>query len=77
MTERELKISGMTCHHCVMMVKRELGKVPALEVKEVNIGTARVVFDESKVDPRQIEEAITEAGYAVVGGNAEVHGGRS
>lgn len=67
MTEKEFTITGMTCHHCVMAVKTELGKIPALEVKNVTIGTARVVYDESTVDPGRIREAVAEAGYTVVG----------
>jgi copper chaperone len=67
MTEREFRISGMTCHHCVMAVKRELGKITGLEVKDVRIGTAQVAYDESKVDPARIREAVAEAGYTLVG----------
>jgi copper chaperone CopZ len=50
-----------------MAVKRELGKIPSLEVNDVTIGTARVAYDESKVDPGRIREAVAEAGYTVVG----------
>ncbi len=67
MMEQEFKISGMTCHHCVMAVKRELGKIPALEVKDVKIGAVQVAYDESKVDPGRIREAVAEAGYTIVG----------
>jgi copper chaperone len=66
MTEKQLKISGMSCHHCVMAVQRELGKIPSLEVKDVHIGAARVVYDEAKVDLRRIQEAVSDAGYTVV-----------
>lgn len=66
MTEREFKISGMTCHHCVVAVKKELGKIPALEVKDVKIGSAQVAYDELKLDPVRIREAVAEAGYTVV-----------
>jgi len=66
MTEREIKISGMSCQHCVMAVKRELAKIAGLEVEEVKIGAARVAYDEAKVDQRRIQEAVVEAGYAIV-----------
>jgi copper chaperone len=67
MTQREFKISGMTCHHCVMAVKKELEKIQALDVKDVRVGTVQVAYDESKVDPGRIREAVAEAGYSVVG----------
>ena len=63
MTEKEIHIQGMTCHHCVMAVKQELSKLPAVQVRDVTIGTAVVVFDEAKITPDQLNAAIEEAGY--------------
>jgi copper chaperone len=65
MKEKEIKITGMNCNHCIMAVKKELAKL-SLEYSEVRIGSAKVSFDESKVTELQIEEAIIEAGFAVV-----------
>ena len=64
MTEKYVAISGMTCQHCVMAVRKELSKIPSLEVKEVTIGSALVRYDESAVKSGQIEAAIREAGYS-------------
>jgi copper chaperone len=60
----EIKIDGMTCNHCVMAVKKELSKIP-VESFDVQIGSAKVNFDGSKVQTEQIEKAIEEAGYKV------------
>ncbi|MEW6196093.1 MAG: cation transporter [Bacteroidota bacterium] len=60
----ELKIEGMTCGHCVMAVKKELSKLN-LESADVNIGSAQIKFDESKVTIFSIENAIETAGYKV------------
>lgn len=60
----EIKIDGMTCNHCVMAVKKELSKIP-VDSFDVQIGSAKVNFDESKVQTEQIEKAIEEAGYKV------------
>jgi copper chaperone CopZ len=65
MTTQEFKIEGMSCGHCVMAVKKELSKLN-LESAEVEIGSAKVNFDETKVDSSLIESAISEAGYKVV-----------
>lgn len=65
MTTMEFKIEGMSCGHCVMAVKKELAKL-RLESADVEIGSAKVKFDESTVDSAKIEEAISEAGYRVV-----------
>lgn len=64
MEAKNYKISGMTCMHCVMAVKKELSKV-GLESFDVEIGSAKVKYDESKVDSSSIDNAIVEAGYKV------------
>ena len=65
MTTQEFKIEGMSCGHCVMAVKKELSKLN-LESADIEIGSAKVNFDETKVNTATIENAITEAGYKVV-----------
>ncbi len=67
MKETEIRISGMSCNHCVMSVRKELSKIPGVDVKDVQIGSARVAYDENTVSPKQIAEAIAEAGYTVAG----------
>ncbi|MEW5842399.1 MAG: cation transporter [Bacteroidota bacterium] len=64
MTAKNYKIKGMTCMHCVMAVKKELSKV-GLESFEVEIGSAKVKYDESKVDSKMVDSAIIEAGYQI------------
>ena len=66
MTEKRIAIQGMSCNHCVMAVKKELMKLPDLQVREVQIGSVSVAYDESKVTPTQILTAITEAGYTPI-----------
>ncbi len=69
MKSQELKIEGMTCGHCVMSVKKELAKIANVVVEEVQIGKARVQYDESKVTRQILEHAVEEAGYKLVGIN--------
>lgn len=64
--KRQLAIEGMTCHHCVMAVKDELEKIPHLQVRNVDIGSASIEYDESQVSDEAIVEAIEEAGYFLV-----------
>lgn len=63
MKELELKIDGMTCRHCAMAVRKELAGMPGVEVQDVQIGAARVAFDETKVSLAQLHAAVKEAGY--------------
>lgn len=66
MKTAELKIKGMSCGHCVMAVKKELGKVAGVEVEDVQIGSARVKLDEATVAVEQLNQAVENAGYRVV-----------
>lgn len=66
MKAQELRIKGMTCGHCVMHVKKELGKMSHVQVDEVQIGKARVQYDEAKVSMHDFADAVERAGYTLV-----------
>ncbi len=66
MTEREFRIEGMSCQHCVLAVKKELAKVQGVEVRDVQIGSASVAYDETRTDTARLEAAIAKAGYRVL-----------
>jgi copper chaperone CopZ len=63
MKTQELKIAGMHCGHCVMSVRKELSKIRNLVVQDVQIGTARVQYDETLVREGDVAKAVDEAGY--------------
>ncbi|MCL5031581.1 MAG: cation transporter [Bacteroidetes bacterium] len=63
---QEFKIEGMSCQHCVMAVKKELNKIENIKVEDVQIGSAKVQYDENKISDKILIEAIEEAGYKVV-----------
>lgn len=60
-----IKIDGMSCMHCVKAVREELQKLD-LNLKSVEIGSARVEYDETKVSRDKIYDSIKEAGFKVV-----------
>jgi len=66
MKTAELKIEGMSCGHCVMAVKKELGKLTGVEIDEVQIGSARVRLDEKTIAVEQLNQAVEKAGYRVI-----------
>jgi copper chaperone len=66
MAETTIKIEGMSCQHCIMAVKKALGGIPAILQSDVQIGSAMVKYDESKIKKEDIESKIEEAGYRVV-----------
>ena len=66
MKSQEFKIEGMSCGHCVMAVRKELTRLDNVKVNDVQIGSAKVEYDESKTTADIIVNAIEEAGYKVV-----------
>ncbi|MDR3610056.1 MAG: cation transporter [Ignavibacteriaceae bacterium] len=66
MKTQEFRIDGMSCGHCVMAVRKELTKLENVKVDDVQIGKAKVEYDESKISEDRIINAIEEAGYKVL-----------
>ena len=62
---KEFKIEGMSCGHCVMAVEKELNKLE-IKSKNVEIGSAKIDFDPDKVSEEDIKNSITESGYIVI-----------
>ena len=65
MTETVIAIEGMSCQHCVMRVKKALTGLDGVKDSTVEIGSAKVTFDEIKIGEQEIKEAIIKAGDKV------------
>ena len=63
--KKEIKIEGMSCEHCVMAVRKNLSKLDLRKI-DVKIGTASIEFDETKINEKDIDKAIFEAGYKII-----------
>ncbi len=61
-TTTELKITGMTCNHCVMHTKKALEAVTGVDNAEVSLepGSAKVT---GTADVDALIAAVKEAGY--------------
>jgi copper chaperone len=65
MTEKRYTISGMSCNHCVMALRKELSNVAGVEILEATVGSALLSYEPDIVPERAILDAVEEAGYAV------------
>lgn len=65
MKEMTLKITGMSCQHCVNAVMEALKGVPGVTPTSVDIGAAKLTYDPEQATPEQIVDAVTEEGYQV------------
>ncbi|CAM3646888.1 copper chaperone CopZ [Cytobacillus oceanisediminis] len=62
-----LKVSGMSCGHCVKAVEGSVGKLNGVEKVSVDLdnGQVQVQYDSSAVSLEQIKETIDDQGYDV------------
>ncbi len=65
MAEITLKIEGMSCQHCVMHVKKAVDSINGVSSSDVAIGSAKVIYDDSKADKDAIVLAVRKAGYTI------------
>ncbi|NJE00160.1 copper chaperone [Thermococcus sp. LS1] len=60
-----LKISNMSCGHCVMTIRRALEKIGAKAEVSLENKTAVVEYDESKLKIEDLINAVAKFGYDV------------
>lgn len=65
MAETKMKIEGMSCMHCVEAVRKAINALEGVDEAKVEIGSADVKFDESRVSQADLEAAVVKAGYKV------------
>jgi copper chaperone CopZ len=64
MTTSEYQVTGMTCGHCEVAVRGEVGRLPAVEQIDISSATGRlVVRSADALDDAAVLAAVDEAGY--------------
>jgi copper chaperone CopZ len=67
MTSSTYTVRGMTCDHCVGSVTAEVTKIPGVTDISVDVKAGRLtILSDEPVPASVVEEAVEEAGYAVV-----------
>ena len=65
MATATLKVTGMSCEHCVRAVTQALKGTAGVHDAEVDLKAGRAVvdYDEGKTNPRQLANAVMDEGY--------------
>ena len=65
MATATLKVSGMSCQHCVRSVTSALQSIEGVERAEVDLskGRATVEYDAGLTNPRALANAVMDEGY--------------
>lgn len=62
--ELPISIEGMHCGGCVNRVTVALKRVEGVDVRSVEVGSARVAFDPEMTSKEEILEAINRIGFS-------------
>lgn len=65
MSTATLKVTGMSCEHCVRAVMNALTSADGVRGAEVDLKAGRAVvdYDEAKTTPRALANAVMDEGY--------------
>lgn len=63
---RTYTVTGMTCAHCVLSVREEVGEIAGVTEIDVDLASGRLTVA-GDVRDEDVKAAVAEAGYEVVG----------
>jgi copper chaperone CopZ len=63
MEQMSIHIAGMSCGGCVNSVRNALTRLPGVQIRQVQVGSATVAFDPSVTSPESVRAAIVNAGF--------------
>lgn len=67
MAANEYQVTGMTCGHCEMSIREEVGEIAGVTDIQVSAQTGKlVVTAANEVDDATVLAAVEEAGYSAV-----------
>ena len=67
MVASEYQVTGMTCAHCEMSVREEVGEIAGIDDIQVSAQTGKLVVAAADgVDDSEVLAAVEEAGYSAV-----------
>ena len=67
MASKNYQVTGMTCGHCEMSVREEVGEIPGVQDIQVSAQTGKLnVTAEGEIDDAKVLAAVEEAGYSAV-----------
>ncbi len=66
MVTKNYTVTGMTCGHCEMSVKEEVGEIAGVTAVTADHATGAVTVSGEGFTDEQVAAAIAEAGYELV-----------
>ncbi|MGW7463876.1 heavy-metal-associated domain-containing protein [Streptomyces xantholiticus] len=68
-------VTGMVCGHCATLVTEEISRIAGVTAVAVDVaGQTVTVTSDRRLDPRDMRNAVEEAGYELTAFHAVPHG---
>ena len=67
MKDANVEIGGMSCGSCVRRVTNALSKVDGVLKCDVEVGSAKVTYDEAGIDIQKLLDVVRQTGFSVKG----------
>ncbi|WP_139346529.1 heavy-metal-associated domain-containing protein [Sinomonas mesophila] len=66
MSTTEYQVTGMSCGHCEVSIRNEVGQIPGVKGIEISASTGRLVVtgSDGPADDAAVIAAVDEAGYS-------------
>lgn len=63
---RTYTVAGMTCNHCVMSVREEVGEIAGVTDIDIDLASGRLSVAGDDISDDAVKAAVAEAGYEVI-----------
>jgi copper chaperone CopZ len=67
MNQTKVKVSGMNCNHCKIIVENGLTRIPGIETAIADIINGEVTVKGSQIDIKTVKSTIEDLGYKYTG----------
>jgi copper chaperone len=64
--QRTYRVDGMTCDHCVLSVREEVGELAGVTAIDIDLASGRLTVTGAGLDDGAIAAAVADAGYQAV-----------
>ena len=65
--QRAYTVTGMTCSHCALSVRKEVAEVAGVQSVDVDLASGRLTVTGEAIHDGAVRSAVVEAGYEVSG----------
>jgi copper chaperone len=63
--QRQYRVEGMTCAHCVLSVREEVSEVAGVTAVDVDLPSGRLTVSGERFGDDEVAEAVADAGYRI------------